>query len=273
MVKKKKDKVAAVFEPSTIETIDFASFSWLDNNLDIFVNSNKGFSKVPVLWVAPERSFRVKASKEFRDKEGTVIMPVITLERSGMSKDPTKRGAFPANIPSIGNTKENQIAIRTKIKKDKSSNFAKATNNLKKGQINFPSKNEKVVYETYYIPQPVYVNVSYTVTLRSEYQQQMNTMIQPFAFRNGHQNYYRISQDGHVYEMFIDPEFTDSSNVAELGDEERRYITEVKLNVRGYLLGEGENQEKPKVVVRENAVDFKITRERVILDESDIDLL
>ena len=48
------------FEPSTLETIDYAVYDWLDKELDIFSTTNKGFEKVPVIWVAAERSRQVK---------------------------------------------------------------------------------------------------------------------------------------------------------------------------------------------------------------------
>ena len=49
---------------------------------------------------------------------------------------------------------------------------------------------------------------------------------------------------------------------------ERRYETTVELKVIAALIGDGPNQETPKFVKRENAVDFKILRERSILDPS-----
>ena len=47
---------------------------------------------------------------------------------------------------------------------------------------------------------------------------------------------------------------------------ERRYETTVELKVIAALIGDGPNQETPKFVRRENAVSFKILRERSILD-------
>ena len=45
------------------------------------------------------------------------------------------------------------------------------------------------------------------------------------------------------------------------------YETDINIEVMGYLIGEGENQEKPKIVKRENAVEFKIGRERTIMGD------
>ena len=39
------------------------------------------------------------------------------------------------------------------------------------------------------------------------------------------------------------------------------------MRVMGYLIGEDKNQIKPRVVIRENAVEVKIPRERVIFGD------
>ena len=49
--------------------------------------------------------------------------------------------------------------------------------------------------------------------------------------------------------------------------EQRNYETTIGIEVLGYLIGEGENQEKPKIVRRENAVEVKIGREKSIFGE------
>ena len=49
--------------------------------------------------------------------------------------------------------------------------------------------------------------------------------------------------------------------------DQRNYDTSIKIEVLGYLVGDGENQEKPKIVRRQNAVEFKIGRERAILGD------
>ena len=59
------------------------------------------------------------------------------------------------------------------------------------------------------------------------------------------------------------------NNLAGLGEEERKYETKIDIKVLGYLLGEGKNQETPKMVITENAVEVKIPREKVILGDID----
>ena len=66
---------------------------------------------------------------------------------------------------------------------------------------------------------------------------------------------------------FVEGDFSKSNNVADLGEEERTYISDIKLKVLGYLMGEGVNDPKPKITMVENFVEVKIPRERVIVGD------
>jgi hypothetical protein len=268
-----KEKNVITFEPSTIETVDVAMFEWLNEEMDLHAYSNRGYKKVPVIWVSAERAYQAKRSKEMRDKEGALILPLISIERSGFEKDPTNKGVAWANVPPNGDVKGGSFMITRQINQEKTSNFANADSKKRTGQINFPRKNKKIVYETISIPFPVSINANYTIKLRTEYQQQMNDLMQPFLTHTGNINYFKVKKDGHVYEAFMDSSFTSDSNVEDMGEDERMYEAEINIRVLAYLVGEGSNQEKPFVVRRQNAVEIKIPRERAMLGEDDFDLL
>jgi hypothetical protein len=272
MADNKKENVIT-FEPSTIETVDMAMFEWLNEQMDLHTTTNRGYKKVPVIWVSAERAFQSKRSKEMRDKEGALILPLLSLERSGFEKDPTRKGVAWANIPEASDVKGGSFTITRPIKQNKTANFANADAKRQTGQINFPRPNSKIVYETISIPFPVSINANYSVKIRTEYQQQMNDLIQPFMTKTGNANYFKVKKDGHVYEAFINSDFTSESNVEDMGEEERMYEAVIDIRVLAYLVGQGSNQEKPTVVRRENAVEIKIPRERTMLGEDDFDLL
>jgi hypothetical protein len=108
----------------------------------------------------------------------------------------------------------------------------------------------------------------YQISIRTEYQQQMNELIRPFLTVPGNSRTpKRIEAEGHYYEIFIDGGFSNNSNQASLGMTQRNYETDINIEVLGYLIGEGENQERPKIVKRENAVDIKLGRERTIVGD------
>ena len=125
------------FMPSTLETIDRALFSFLDEELDLHVSTNKGWSKVPVLWVSAERAFQIKNDKELRDANGVLKLPLMTVERTSVVKDPAFKGTFQAHIPDSGrgyhSTRRVNIPAARRIKHDKTSNFKNAWSARKSG--------------------------------------------------------------------------------------------------------------------------------------------
>jgi hypothetical protein len=266
------------FMPSTVETIDRAFLDFIDNKLDIFSTTNKGWEKVPVLWVSAERAFQIKRDKGLRDSKGILKLPLITIERKGMKKDPSMKGVAWAHIPEVNDNKGGALTVARRIKQDKTANFLNADTYRKEGsmsaadvgegQLNFPNTaTSKVVYETVTMPMPTYVVVDYDVVIRTEYQQQINDIITPFITKTGQINNFVMRQEGHMFEGFIQGDFNQQSNVAQLNEEERMYETPIKIKVLGYLVGEGPNRERPKLTFRENAVEVKIPREQVIFGD------
>ena len=252
------------FASSTLENIDTAFLRYINESLDIHTTTNQGFIKVPVIWASAERAFQSKRDSRVRDKEGSLVLPLITIERTAVTKDVNRKGSVQAALMPVNDEKGGVIQVARRIKQDKTGNFANADAKRTRGQLNFPRPNKKVVYETISMPLPTYVVLSYDITLRTEYQQQMNDMSTPFIVRPGGVNYFIIENDIHRYEAFIKESYSQSNNISSYTTDERKFETKITVEVLGYLLGEGDNDNQPFLSIRENAVDFKIPRERVI---------
>ena len=253
-----------ILVPSTLETIDQALNDYI-RGLNIFATTNKGFKAVPVVWTSASRAHHIKNNPELRDTFGRIILPAIAIERGNVTKDPARRAAIYGNV--LPNEDGGTITIARRIKQDKTSNFASADAKRLFKQKNFPSKNKKIVYETITAPIPVYVDVDYEISLRTEYMQQMNQIMSPFLTTGGAINYFSLRADGHHFEGFIDPDYAFETNSSDLGADEKMYETSVSIKVLGYLMGADKNQESPKFVKTENAVEIRLQRERVIVGD------
>ncbi len=216
--------------PSTLETIDQAFYNWIDGTLDVSSTTNKGWKKVPLIWVSAERSFQIKHDKDLRDDFGVLKLPLITIERTSIVKDPARKGIYQANLPPIDDPKGGSVKISRRINQSKTGDFAnadayKTTPNFGVGgplvgQQNFPYDNKKVVYETLTMPLPTYVNITYSVTLKGEYFQQINEMLTPFIVKTGQINNFFINADGHKFEGFLPSDFAQDNIYANLFDDE-----------------------------------------------------
>ena len=274
------------FQPSTIETIDFAVFEWLNEKMNIHSTTNEGWRKVPVIWTSAERAHQIKNDQDIRDSSGMLKYPIITLERTTINKDPQKKGSVPANIRDINDEKGGTITIARRIQQDKTSNFQNAdlnkllgaSQNIKRGNSRTLQNkaglyelrdqrslsNKKVVYETVTIPIPVHVTVMYNIFIKTEYVQQMNEIITPFFTKNGNTRSIILNKDNHRFEAFMNGDFTQENNYSSLNEERKVYGSKISLEVLGKLIGSDVNQDRPKIVIRENAVEFKFPRESVV---------
>jgi hypothetical protein len=246
--------------PSTIETIDGAFLDYVEK-LNLFCDSINGRVKVPVIWSSAERSFQIKDNTLLRDKNGSLIPPIISLERTSITKDPTKKGNFQSGV----SPKNDRYYITKILNQDKTSNFANADTLKKSGQLNFltSKKNKKVVYQHLEVRMPVYITVEYKINILTNYQTQMNEIIQPFIGLTA-QNYFLIKKDNYQFECFMDPSFSQDS-IAELGEEERKYKSVISVKVLGQIIGEGSNKEDRNININENGF-LKTPRENLVLD-------
>ena len=253
-------------EPSTIETIDLGMYRYVDETLNLNTTTNEGFMKTPVIWLGTDRLFQVKNNKEIRDGVGKLKLPIITVNRDSIAKDPAFKGSFQAHIFENGDYKGGAITRVRRIQQEKTRNFANAdvARGSKDSRNTGRSDNKKIVYESLTSPIPTYVTVMYTIVLRTEYQQQMNDLLTPFITRTGQLNAFMFEYDGHRYEAFIQSDFSENKNTTSLNEDERMFETKVSIKVLGYLIGDGPNREKPQITIRQNVVEVKISRERVI---------
>ena len=178
-------------KPSNFETIDSAVFNWVDKVLDIHSTTNQGWKKVHVMWLTAERA----AQRERRRTNGAdaLIFPMISVERTSVGKTAVASRPIPGNVFPVRDYRKGSYRIHKRINQEKTKNFRNADSVDVYGQNNFPWKdsfgkkipNQKIVYQTITAPMPVYYDLSYTINIRTDYQQQMNELITPFITRPG----------------------------------------------------------------------------------------
>ncbi len=275
-----------LFEPSTIETIDTAVFNWINNYYDIYTTTSDGFKKIPVIWLSAERAYQLKSDKDVRDSSGMIKLPLMTIDRTEIKKE-AKNSAVPANIPAINDFKEGSVVVSRTVNQTKTSNFQDA--DLKRTNVesaNIVNKVDrygkfsnpfglkdpravptKIVYTTVSTMMPIPVMVKYTLVTKCDFLQQANEIIQTFITKNGNKKTSQINEKEHTFEVFFEDNFSVEHNSSNLGVERKIYTSKINFNVLGYLSGQGYNQNTPTFVKRENAVEIKIPRERVVVGD------
>jgi len=260
---------------SSLENIDVGMYEYVDEVLNFHVTSNGGFKKVPVIWMSAERAFQIKNDTTLRDSSGKLRLPIITVNRMSVTKDPTFKGSYQAHnaLPSSGprGYKNNSYLVGRKLLGVKSSEFMEndiSEDTLGKNNNGYTT-TKKIVYEEIYAPIPVYVSIVYSINIRTEYQQQMNQIITPFISSTGQINSFVFTKNNYRYEAFIQQDFTQDNNLNNLGEDERYFSTKIDIKVLGYVHGEGVNDAKPQVVTKENIVEVKLVGERTVKNIDD----
>ncbi len=257
-------------KPSTIETVDTGLVEYIEKEFNIHVFTNSGFRKVPVIWTGSERTHQIKSNPNLRDSTGKLILPIISVERTGMQKDPAFKGAIQADIrPLKGQGRDylgGAFKVISKLNQEKTSKLQNAFNAQNQGPDNsfFNNYGRKFVVDEWLVPVPTYVAITYSLTLRSEYQQQMNQMILPFITSTGQVNHFVFKKESHRFEAFIQQDFAASNNLASMAEEERKFQTKIDIKVLGYLIGGGDNEPRPKVTRRETIASIHSPIETVL---------
>ena len=258
--------------PSTLETVDFALYNWLNERLDIYTDSNEGRRKVPIIWITAERAFQVKNDKELREIDSqSIIYPAMVVERTSVSKTNANERIIPGNIFPQMDRKRGAFPLYRRVVKDKTQNFqnaqAKRYTNQTQDTFKLPFESNEVVYETLYTGYPVFLNMNYTIRVRTIYIQQLNEILLPFQRFTGGINQFLVEYKNHKFEAFIEDDYSIESNSSNLGGDEKKFDAQIKIKVLGYITADGINQDTPFVVGRESAAKVRFTRERAMLQE------
>ena len=263
---------------STIEDIDFALYNFVNDDLNIFVDTNEGFEKVPVLYSIPERAYQIKNDPQLRPNGRTLLYPLITINKTGLVQNPSNKGAYGVHQLPIQDyySRGGSIPIVRQVEQASTQKYAN-TNSIRKsdgGQnVNrqtFPGKNNNIVYETLYVPMPTYVEMSYNIDVVTEYQQQMNQILGRLHTFTSTPAVFKISHGANSYEAFIDPSYNVDFKSDGIDLTERIFSTTLTVKLLGYLLGDKDNQDTPIIAKRHSPAKIRFTRERVSVgDEPD----
>lgn len=249
------------FSPSTLENIDSAVLDWVDNILNISVHTHEGYKKVNVNFAIAERAFLTKRNNDLYDHKYTLKWPVIAIVRGNITPH-SKTGALQGS--AFGRKHTMIIPVHSELNHEKTANRANADAKRYMGTINAPKlKTNRPIYNIYSIPVPTYVEVQYTISLISNFQSQMNDMLNPFIKYSSNINGFKLLHNGHGYECFFSEEISNESNLEDISDEERKVEYSFDLTVKGYIHHGDANDIAPTVFRQETRPEIVFKVEHV----------
>ena len=255
------------YQNINLEDIDRAIRDWFDKTVNAHVKTpQQELQKVPVIFSSGERWSTGRMRQVFRDENGVLILPIISVRRVSIEPDPSKM--------ALGvQTDRIQIAKRVDPKTSQIRNL-------------YPNRKYPAIYDVYTIPFPDRMQAMYQLVVQTQFISQMNDILQKTwrvldiqksfvaPFENDGRQPPRVNQYGSPYEAvkplpgryvvgFLDSTATDSGNIEEFTDAERivKYSTEVRVPF--VLLTAPEGEPSPvkvertayKLVLKESAID------------------
>jgi len=154
----------------TIEDVDFAMMSYLQDVIKPYVIENGQKIDVPIMYANGEKWAQVQARGYMRDRKGKIMTPVISIRRTSITERDSLK-TLGVNQNPLGNNLliQNQHTLNNQYDR-----FSVLQNSQKKR-----------VNEYYVIPIPEFIDVSYEILLWTEYTEQMNFVVEQIMPQNG----------------------------------------------------------------------------------------
>lgn len=264
----------------TIETVDRAVRDWFDRTVDARVQTpQRELQKVPVVFSSGERWAVGRTRQAFRDDNGVLILPIISVRRTSLNPDPTKL--------ALG-TQVERLQLAVRVDPD--------TNQVQNNEIGKLRPREyPPVYDVYTVPFPDRVIASYQLVVQAQFIGQMNDITQKIfrsldiqktfvaPFENDGRQPPRARQYAEPYRPvpplngryvvgFMENAQTDAGNFEEFTDQERivKYSTEFTVPCALQPAVEGG---PPLVKIERTAykVVFKDENVTLVSDRDDLD--
>jgi hypothetical protein len=255
----------------TIEDVDRGVFDLFDKELPFYYKRKDSQKKVPVIFATGERFALLARNKPLRDKSDALILPLISIVRSGIEQENAKGASQFQGGPitiKASISKEDPIYQRyqNKFGFKNSDDVAIDTNSnnsvdgiggssdpgriatrrqapaitvsARKGTILEPSVG-KNLFEFIEIPPIKQYTASYEITFWAQYTQEMNSMLT--VIMNGYvENRRRTlvieTKDGYRFVAYVDAALSPQNNFDDFTDAERLVKYSFTMTVGAYLV-------------------------------------
>ena len=259
----------------TIEDVDRALFKLFNDDLPLyFKENNKNSKRIPVIFATGERFAVLRRKKPLRDKAGALILPLVSIMRSGITQAAT-RGSGTNQVADIviknklspedpsyqrlinkeGLQNQDDRAYSGHYLPNISSDYSQGDGTLpgeiakrdpsteiaptfQSGRL-ISSKLGNNIYEIYTMRAPKYFTATYDITIWAQYMQQMNDVLNAImsSYHSQGERVFRIETDkGYWFTAYFDESLGSELNFDEFTDDERIIKYTISVEVTGYIV-------------------------------------
>jgi hypothetical protein len=195
-----------------IKDIDEAVFYYFNNVIQPFVFQNGNRKSVPIIYGNPERWKSYQRDGYYRDKGGSVMLPIIVIKRDTITKDRSTYNKLDSNSPNLYGTFQKDFNPKNTY-----NNF-----NLLNNRIPTTQFNTVVV--------PDYLDITYSCIIQTYYMEQLNKIIESVEYASD-------SYWGNPERFKFNARVNSFSTAAEVtAGQDRLVKSNFDINLRGYIV-------------------------------------
>jgi hypothetical protein len=195
-----------------IKDIDEAVFYYFNNVIQPFVFQNGERRAVPIIYGNPERWKSYQRDGYYRDKGGSVMLPIIVIKRDTIAKDRSTYNKLDSNSPNLYGTFQ------------KGFNPKNTYNNFNLLNNRVPTKQ----FNTVVVPD--YLDITYSCIVQTYYMEQLNKIIESVEYASD-------SYWGNPERFKFNARVNSFSTAAEItAGQDRLVKSNFDINLRGYIV-------------------------------------
>lgn len=245
-----------------IEDVDKALFTLFDKSIGFSIEAKNKVSQVPVIMAIGERFALVKRRQPIKDKQGALILPLISIRRTGLEQ---KKWSLPLDIGDMIIKKRLDASDRSyqsiinKLQLKHQSNMtsvehfldsstktvanpgtfaSRRVTSLRAGDSGLGSELGTNIFECITIPFPQFYIAKYEIVFWTQYTQHMNTMLETLmASYHAQGEQFRISTDkGYWFVAYVDVDMSPADNFEDMSETERIVKYTFSVTVPAYIV-------------------------------------
>lgn len=239
-IKDVDEAVHALFDTQ----INFRPWSFTTGNQSEVVNVKKPF----VIFATGERFAMAKRLKPFRDRNGALLLPAVSIKRTGIEQESsdvfhgemTVKRQLSAQADRGFQEAINAYALSGATSGDQR---VVGTNSFRLGKLLDPavavSKNTPHIWEIITVPFPQFFTAKYEVVFWTAYTAHMNYMLETFlSSQIGPGKSFRLQAptSSYWFHGLVDSALSSGDNFDDISDAERTIKYTITLSVRGFVL-------------------------------------
>jgi hypothetical protein len=248
----------------TIEDVDTAVHRAFTSDFGLVVTDTTGTANVRVIFAAGERWNQVKKGVGLRDANGSLILPLIAIARTGVSQDMSE------DVCGRGiNQHTGKLIIKRSLSKDRDPSYQRLINRTVRnsnlwhsprsstqltrahtGDLVSSDRNvaaggllrtdvTRSVFEITTIPSPQFVSIKYDVKIWTAYMMHMNQLVERLIsnYLPNDRAYKLTTTKGYWFVAYVEGDgVTNESNADNVGAEERLIKCSMQIKVPAYIV-------------------------------------